>query len=232
MKRILIIGGVVTLSLSVGSVAGYLFAKRQLETEYAERTEREIAEAKEFYRRAHKQDGFETPAAAVESLLLNEAADAMETYTTDDDADMPPEDYVAETETAVHEVKTIQRSDYVGEVVTKNVFNNIGIEKLGVENRTSDKPYVISLGEYMDNEWRHEQTNFTWYEGDFVLADSVDENVEDVDGTVGRFNLKCFGIGSEDPNNVLIRNEKLKMDFEVLRSTGKYKVEVLGLDDE
>ncbi len=37
-----------------------------------------------------------------------------------------------------------------------------------------------------------------------------------------------FGVGSEDKNTLYIRNETYRMEYEVVRSPGRFDVEVLG----
>lgn len=224
-----IIGGVVTLSVSIGSVAGYFVAVKRLEAKYAEIAEQEIAEAKKFYSRLNKKDEWSTPESAVKGLLIDEAATALRSYQGEGEAEVID----VEVEETVEEIaKTIKISDYVGEVVTNNVFENVAAAGLDVENRFPDKPYVVSLAEYMDNDLHHEQTTLSYFAGDDVLADERDEPmIDDVDETIGRFNLQRFGVGSGDPNIVMVRNEKLRMDFEISHSDGKFSKEVLGLDE-
>lgn len=229
MKRYLIIGGVVTLSLSVGSaVAGYHVAKKRLETKYAQIAEQEIIEARKYYSKMHKKDEYSTPESTVKvkGLLLDEAAEALRSY---QGAEEVVDVEVVET---VEEAKTIKISDYVGEVVTNNVFEGATLAGLDVESRSSENPYVVSLDEYMDNEDKHEQLTLTHYVGDNVTCDERDEPIEDVDGVIGELNLQRFGVGSGDPNVVMVRNERLKLDFEICKSTGKFSKEVLGFDGQ
>jgi hypothetical protein len=70
----------------------------------------------------------------------------------------------------------------------------------------------------------------TWYSGDNVLVDDKDQPVDNVNKIVGIENLQYFGRWSDQENIVYIRNERLTAMFEVLRSEGKYAIEVLGLD--
>jgi hypothetical protein len=48
---------------------------------------------------------------------------------------------------------------------------------------------------------------------------------------VGDDNLR-FGYGSNDSNMVYVRNPRIEMDMEIVRSQGTYTKEVLGFDDE
>lgn len=91
------------------------------------------------------------------------------------------------------------------------------------------KIYIVTENEYIQGERDYNQATFTWYEGDDVLTDQDDTVIENVDRIVGRKNL-LFGLNSNDANVVYIRNEHLEYDYEVIRSTGSYGVDVLGLE--
>lgn len=93
--------------------------------------------------------------------------------------------------------------------------------------RTGVDPYVIHEDEYISDEMDFKQSTMTYYEGDDVMADSVDTVVYGHAGLLGP--LK-FGHGTRDPNVVYIRNETMQMEWEVLRHHGHYAIEVLGLE--
>lgn len=95
--------------------------------------------------------------------------------------------------------------------------------------RKPDEPYVIHKDEFMENELDFSQETLTFYEGDEIMTDAVDQPLwgwYDMMGT-----LK-WGHGSEDPNVVYIRNETLHFEWEVLRHSGRYEIEVAGLSIE
>lgn len=218
-KDILVASGVVT-AFAAGAGAGFLFAKKKYENSFEEVIEREIREAKEFYKRTYKVDEFATPEAAVESLgvpdpLLEDATDALRTYLGQDVPDEPEEPVEEEQE-----------------IIERNVFDDSEL-KIDKDNRDKSRPYVVDLDEFMENPHDHEQLQFTYFAGDNVLADEKDKDIPDPDPIVGNMNLMMFG--ASDPNEkhiVLIRNEKLNLDFEVAYSDKKYTHEVLGYDEE
>lgn len=81
-----------------------------------------------------------------------------------------------------------------------------------------DKPYVIApeeFGEYDD----YEEISLRYY-ADGILTDDQDELVEDVEETVGFDSLNKFGLYEDD--SVHVRNDRLKADYEILRSTSRY----------
>lgn len=95
--------------------------------------------------------------------------------------------------------------------------------------RTPNAPYVIHRDEYVCEEMGYEQTTVTYYAGDDIMTDINDVPIYNHGSMMSP--LK-FGHGSGDPNVVYIRNESLELEWEVLLHTGRYSVEVLGLEVE
>jgi hypothetical protein len=97
-------------------------------------------------------------------------------------------------------------------------------------SRTKTAPYVIHKDEFFSGESGYNQLTFTYYSGDDILVDEqkIPEPIYRHDRVVGE--LK-FGHGSGDRNVVYIRNDDLATEYEVIKSEGKYSVEVMGLED-
>jgi hypothetical protein len=103
-----------------------------------------------------------------------------------------------------------------------------------LKNRNPQQPYIIHKDEFMaGGEFDHEQITLTYFEGDEVLCDERDAQVDDPDMMVGLDNLERFGHGSGDVNVLYVRNEPLAVDVEINLSHGKFATEVHGfVDDE
>jgi len=97
------------------------------------------------------------------------------------------------------------------------------------EKKTRDSlaPYVIHKDEFWSDEKNFDQHTWTFYEGDDVMIDEDDVIIYNHDQKLGE--LK-FGHGSGDKDTVYIRNEKLRLEVEVLRDLGMYSIEVLGME--
>jgi len=104
-------------------------------------------------------------------------------------------------------------------------------------NRSADEPYVISIAEYMEN-GKDQDSQTLRYWSDNTLTDDVDYTKgQDVgvytdaraDEMIGLKNLKYFGMGSQVDDIVYIRNERIRMDFEVERQHESYADVVLGI---
>lgn len=95
----------------------------------------------------------------------------------------------------------------------------IPAEPAKVESKeVADIPYVIppeEFGEFSD----YSRITLTYY-SDHILADENDELVEDVDDVVGFESLTHFGDYEDD--SVHVRNDRLKVDYEILLDQRKY----------
>jgi hypothetical protein len=196
------IGGVILVLLSTYS--GFFFAKRKLKGDVDILTT-ELGLTKQFYSDKIKKQEFLTAEEAVDHVFPVELADKMRVYLGD-------KDFVPKG----HSSRYLEDGfDYGTEIAS----------------RTPGEPYVVSRDEFMEHEDdSFNQVTLTFYAGDNVLADDQDEVIFDVDDLVGEDNLNRFGHGSNDPNVVYIRNERLTLDIEVLQSHGEFAVEVLGND--
>lgn len=174
-----------------------------------------IDEAKEFYKTLNKKEEYNTPSEALEALHpeVAEAAQALVNYSARSKREPVVEPPPREME--------------------QNVFADMAVVPkpfiLEEEDRTPDKPYLISATEFAEAEFEYDQVSCTYYEGDGILADTSDHTIDDIDKKIGNDNLLRFGVESDDPNIVYVRNVKLMADFEIARSSGKYGEEVLGI---
>ena len=216
-KSPLIYGAIAIANLTVGVAVGYKIASVRLADRFEKRLATETEDMREFYTMTRQK--YPNPQAAAADLLPatlltveeKEAANVAyhkivksEEYKSDED---PEEELAIEAEAP--------------DVVNRNVFE---------EKVDPSKPYIISQENYMQNEDGFQQGTLTYYEKDSVLTDERETVIEDIDDVIGKDNLK-FGSESSDENIVHIKNEKLSMDFEVVRSEGSYAIEVLGLDE-
>lgn len=225
--------GVALVSLTSGAVAGYLYAKKSLYKRFENEFEGELEGMRKFYEaraRRNKEGEFATAESAAETLLAEKAAEALDSYQGKAPVDYttPPE---PEPEAVVVEEKVVEKK--VRNVFVERPRSNDSFDyDEEIQHRTSDKPYVISFEEFAENKPDYIQNTITWYEGDEVLADEREEPIPDVEGTIGTNNIDRFGHGSKDPKIVYIRNERLDLDFEVVRHEGSYAEVVLGFTPE
>lgn len=110
-------------------------------------------------------------------------------------------------------------------------------EQKKYEPSSNEKPYIISIDEYTEENTHYDKLTLYFYEDDEVLTEDNEEMIEDVEAIVGNYALNCFGENSGDPEVVYVRNDRLQIDYEVIRLSKSYKETVLGIiggsgDDE
>lgn len=216
MNQSLKMAGVATLGAGVGLVVGYKIAENRLAARFDERLENETADMKEFYTNVKQK--YDTPEAAATALITSKERE--------------PEDPRVKTQRVQYH-KIVKDEAYVGEesveegceieevTVTQNVFET---------SRDPDVPYIITQDEFMANETGYEQATVTYYTTGGVVADHRDDVIDNADVVLGDRFASNFGTDSSDPNIVHIRNEKLQMEFEVVKSDRSYEQDVLGQD--
>lgn len=193
-----------------GLVVGYFATKYYLEQHYMDLANEEIKDAKEYY----------------ESVADEKVAGGV--------PDDGRERIFYSTLQKYQGAAPVRTDQTEAAEVLKNIFRDPRPQRTfdeEVAERDPEHPYIIAVTEHLSNDSNYSQETVTWYEGDGVLADDRDEIVDDPDATIGLGNLQ-FGHRSDDENVVYIRNDRLLIDFEVLRHDGKFSVVVMGLDPE
>lgn len=104
------------------------------------------------------------------------------------------------------------------------ILNENGYGKAVEKGDTEDieEPELISPEEF--GEIDYETKSYTYYHVDKVLADELDDVVEDVNGTVGPEALGSFGEYVDDA--VYVRNNQKRIDYEILLDNRSYWNEV------
>jgi hypothetical protein len=88
-------------------------------------------------------------------------------------------------------------------------------------------PYVITAGEFNDDEPEYRKITITWYVKDKTLTDDRTIPILDYISLAGPDFERRFGDGSDNPDIVHVRNHRLRADFEIVRNEGSYMEEVL-----
>lgn len=101
-----------------------------------------------------------------------------------------------------------------------DIVKNYTGEKGGSESmEIGTPPYVIPPEEF-DTLDGYEAISLTYYT-DGVLADDADYPIEDIENIVGKDFVNHFG--EYEPDSVFIRNEMLKVDYEILMDYRPYE---------
>ena len=81
------------------------------------------------------------------------------------------------------------------------------------DDYSDDEPYIIDPSEFGNN--GNYATQTCTYFADGVLVDDVDEVIEDPEKLVGNLHVDIFR--DFDATSVYVRNDWMKMDFEILK---------------
>lgn len=95
------------------------------------------------------------------------------------------------------------------DMIIKNIFDDYGSKSVSQNN---SKPYVISPDEYGNNDEYNLET--LYYTADGKIIDEANDEIDDIDGTIGYESLKHFGDYEEDALHV--RNDTRMCDYEIL----------------
>lgn len=179
-------GVVGAIAFTLGAAAGSIVTWLLVKKKYEKQAQDDAQEIREYYAEKYK----DKKPAELKNEQIRDSSDECE------------DDYDSDT-------ADIQRIDYA------NIIKNEGYtnEKKGVGTiEDGPAPYVIAPEEYGETK-DYEMVSLTHY-SDGVLADDWDEVIEDVANTVGANYADHFGEYEDD--SVFIRNERLKVDYEIL----------------
>ena len=241
--------GYYALGLIMGAAAGaavaYKVAYARANTKYSKIAEDEIAEIREHYHersRALEEKAAKRPLAELieESGYSGGSAEDDEKEEGPPMAVQPPEGttarYSEREQAAIDEVNR----QYPGEEVveTRNVFEKVEPEyewdmQAELKKRSPDIPYVIHYDEIAEMDG-YDHMMLTYYTHDDVLANDRDE-VQDPDertNFIGVKTLERFGHGSRDPSIVFVRNDRLEIVFEIVKSDASYVEVVHGFSHD
>lgn len=207
------------VSLAVGTAAGYFLRPRIENFDFkkkVENLEEEVTQLHFEFQEAKEQvQSMAGSAVAALRELRNEGRDII--------------DQVAED---MHRANVMANHPANGtneDATTVNIFPNEtdhwDYEEEEANRQDPNVPYIIHVDEYFANEKGYIQSTLQYYQGDNILCDEQDVPVYNPEKIVGKLE---FGHGSNDPNVVYVRNEKLEAEWEVLRDHGHFQTEVLG----
>jgi hypothetical protein len=224
-KHHLIVIAVGAASFGAGAFTGYKLAYKKLGEEFERRLDDETRHMKEFYTHIPQQK-FSSPEEAVAELVVPEvaaqAAGALAEYNGVEQKTAYHK--VVQSKVATDEVKVLDEVKLTElQLVEKSVFD---------QERDPTIPYLISEEEFMQGESGYPQPSLTWYEMDQKLTDDRDELLENVEATVGLDFQVNFGVNSVDENTVYVRNERLQLEFEIVRNDSSYAKDVLDQEPE
>lgn len=241
------------VGIAVGGAVGYFVTKRQLETKYNKIAEDEIATMREHYlAKAKAADAQAQKLAPVKDIIIEKGYAQPEVSEGPPMAVQPPKGVVEASEIEAEErVETSEKPEVetldehrrrlreeamLRDPELRNVFEesskaaNDGWDyEEELKRRSPDTPYIIHIDErkeFVD----YEEITFTYYEGDDVLTNELDEVVDedDMERLLGPNILSKFGHGSDSADVVYVRNDALETVFEVAKDMGSFAEKIHG----
>lgn len=221
--------GFYALGMGVGALTGYWVTKRLLKTKYSKIADEEIEEMRRHYK--EKEKALEARAAKrpVEEIVKDRGY-----ASSDDEEDTPPPMAVRPPVVVKPATPEPNVPRPFPQAEERNVFQEAQVEhewdyQRELRRRSPDIPYVIHIDEREEMDG-YDSVTLTYYEGDDVLCNERDEIVDpdERNNVVGDGNLERFGHGSNDPVIVYIRNDRLEIIYEVIRSPHRFAEEVHG----
>lgn len=235
--RIAYVGLGVAIGGVIGGLLAYKLAYTRAEAKYNEIAAQEVADMRDHFNAkivAREAEG-DKPSLA-DLVRENGYGDGEEPL-----ADSAPPMAVSAPDSVVEAAREAagERSeDPRGEPEVQNVFKQTQVDYAWDEHaerrkRSPNRPYVIHVDARDDHD-AYEDVTYTYYEKDDVLTNEREEimNAEDREQVVGEANLERFGHGSDNNDLVYVRNPKLEMDIEIIKSNGSYSEEVHGFIPE
>lgn len=195
------------IGLVAGGIAGAKLVEKKLSAEFEERLERETNEVRSFYKAIKKPDLNPDERA---DEIRTEALEAMKEYAGNGEP------------VAYHKIRksSVQiKKEEEAPPKERNVFQ---------ERDERGEIYVLTGDEYEENETDYQQVTLTFYSKDGVLTDIHEDRIEDIESIIGTDALREFGQHCDDDNVVHVRNERLQLEYEIVRSPSSYAQEVLG----
>lgn len=193
---------VFTAGAAVGSVVTWKIVK----TKYEQLAREEIESVKEIYSTKMSDHG---------SVAEKETCEDSEDEEDEEDEDLSYDDeskpFPDRSEREAYS-RLVKDSGYKP--------NQTDTNQNSEEDDDMDKPYVISPEEFGEN--GYETVSLTYYEGDGVLTDDVDEpfDEDEIEEYVVPDFVEHFGEYEDD--SVFVRNDFMKTDFEILKDQRSY----------
>jgi hypothetical protein len=227
-KETIKIAAYIGSGILVGGLIGGFAVRDHFKLLYEQRLQEETESIRDAYQRLSKEGVYASPESAAEALIpVQERAGIQLTQFNQIVEDnsyggvfVEGERYGAggdeDAEGADEEVTT--NSDAV-----KTIF-----DPQNLPPRDRSKPYVITAEEYYTDD--SEKLMLAYYAEDRVLADEREKPIPDIEKVIGDA-VEYFGVGSDDPMIVYVKNEQIGRVIEVVKDEQSFAKLVLKIQE-
>lgn len=216
------------IGTAVGATVTFVLVSRRAKTKFSKIADDEIAEM-----RLHYQEKIKAAESTAQKLAPIKEIVVERGYAHPDEPPNEPPPMMIKPPA----VERQEKRPPPPEPETRNVFEEAEIthewdwheER---KSRSPDIPYVIHYDER--HEMDYQDVTLTYYDGDDVLCDDRDDIIDPDrrNELLGEEWLHRFGHGSGDAAIVFIRNDKLEIMYEVVKSPNSYAEEVHGFSHD
>lgn len=200
------------IGAGVGGIGTYVLFKERLEKEYEEAINEEIEALQDTYAR-REIDELDSNGMTEEEYTEKVVSISRKYCPGREAEDM--------RKSMIYRKPSLNKTRY--DVVGHNINEDEEAEVVD-----TSKPYVITIEAFTDDCQDYEKLSLYYYDDDDTLIDERQEVLPDVDALVGDA-LTRFGEGSNDPDIVYVRNERMSCDYEIVRYEKGYQEEFLGI---
>lgn len=227
------------LGMVVGGITGaaiaYKVAYSRANTKYSKIAEDDITSIREHYHERSRALEEKAPKRSLVEIIEEQGY----SKTPDEAAsEEGPPMAVQPPEPTMSVYSDEERAAYTEDAENRNIFEDAEItHEWNIQNelrkRSPDVPYVIHYDEVAEMEG-YSQMTLTYYTYDNVLANERDEVMDPDERTnlIGEDALERFGHGSKDASIVFIRNDRLELVMEIVKSPNSYSEVVHGFSHE
>lgn len=206
---------------ATGGVVAYFLTRKRADERYSQLATEDIAAVKKHYHDLEKELKENAKKITIKAKLEDLGYLADTTIVDDRRRELEESREVVVETNGSHSAEDIFDDD-------PNTFQHEVVES---DPRSLRGPYLISQAEYDDND-EFDKIEIVYYEGDDTLADEDESLIQDPTTILGEFDPRHFGeYDKSEPDQMLIRNPKLRADYTVIRDARTYTKAVLGFDE-
>lgn len=221
------------LGMAVGGLTGAVIAFKvaywKAETKYSKISDEEIEEMRKHYREKTRAAEASAAKRPLEEIVEEQGYSSSDARSEAPPMAVPPPVAVV----LENQDEEEEEEEVTVEPEVRNIFEDAKVthewnyhEEL--RKRSPNIPYVIHYDER--HEIEYQEVTLNYYELDDVLCNERDEVVDpdERDAMIGADTLERFGHGSNDAVIVFVRNDKLEIVFEIVKTPNSFAEEVHG----
>ena len=207
----------IVLAFALGGFAGYIITKKLLAEKYAEEAQIEIDNVKEYWREKNeegKENSKNYPYS--KSLQKPDLRTLVKPYLTS-----VPEQLNEETDARYFKSDEEEAQAQMNEDLALEAQEEFN-EEMQAEADPNVDPYLIDYAEFCKKSDVYDKVDLYYYRLDDILCDTKDTIMQNPEDVLGWDWMKEM----QKLNTAFVRNEKLKIDYEIYPISGAFSDEV------